>query len=414
MPKKNSAKKEIFIISKIKKDKQNILNSDKNILPNQEKNMNDSEKKSNVYISKNSNSKKMSIDSDIQDSLQNSIVINEKEPKKLNIGNDSFYNIDNSFGDNVSTANSNIEIEKKKENNSLIMNKEYNEEPKKSESNHSIEMNKENEINFNNDPNNINEMEYIGEIFENLRIEEENNKYKIDPDYFKKQGEINRKMRIILIDWILEVSDKLKFTEETFFTTIYIIDAYLSKKFIKRKNFQLLGVSALFISIKLKEYYAGNIKDYVFITNYAYDEKDILSMEKDICRTLNFNFLVPTCLSFFQILSKKIGIDDDSNESKFGIFLIKNFLMSSNSFNYKYSTIASSACFLITKIFEIEKNINFGMSGDESTTFIEDCTKSIIKNMSEIFNCNMNISVKKYYYGLFNNNILKLLSMYNN
>ena len=116
-------------------------------------------------------------------------------------------------------------------------------------------------------------------------------------------------MRIILIDWLLEVNDKLKFKEETFYSAIYIIDAYLSKKFIQRKKFQLLGVTALYISTKLNEIFSGRVKDYVLITDNAYNEKDIIDMESDICKTLNFNFLIPNCLSFFQILSKKIGFD---------------------------------------------------------------------------------------------------------
>ena len=60
-------------------------------------------------------------------------------------------------------------------------------------------------------------------------------------------------MRKVLIDWLIEIHYKLKFKEETFYTTIYIIDAYLSQKRIERKNLQLLGITAIFISTKLYE-----------------------------------------------------------------------------------------------------------------------------------------------------------------
>ena len=136
-------------------------------------------------------------------------------------------------------------------------------------------------------------------------------------------------------------------------------------------------------------------------------------MESDICKTLNFNFLVPNCLSFFQIFSKKIGFDKNSEESQFGKFIIQNFLMNSKSFNYNYSLISIATCNLIIKLFEKDKNINFDLFCRDSLPFIEDCSKSIYEGISEILNTNMNLSVKKYYYGKLNENIQKLISLYN-
>ena len=80
------------------------------------------------------------------------------------------------------------------------------------------------------EPETNNEDEYLDEILENLKGEEINNKYKINQNYFNFQNEINNKMRIVLINWLIEVHTKLNFKEETFYTTIYIIDAYLSQK----------------------------------------------------------------------------------------------------------------------------------------------------------------------------------------
>ena len=136
-------------------------------------------------------------------------------------------------------------------------------------------------------------------------------------------------------------------------------------------------------------------------------------MESDICKTLNFNFLVPNCLSFFQIFSKKIGFDKNSEESQFGKFIIQNFLMNSKSFNYNYSLISIATCNLIIKLFEKDKSINFDLFCRDSLPFIEDCSKSICEGIGEILNTNMNLSVKKYYYGKFNENIQKLISLYN-
>lgn len=416
MPRKKTFRKRIFMISKNKKNNYNIQNLNQNIAPTQKKITSYCLNKSNEFISKNEKNKEMEIDSDLNESSKNSIIMNDdNEIKKMKIGNDSFnaFNNTDSFLENYSTANSNIENERKKKSNSFKIKMEYCEKPKISETNDSIEMSKEKDLELELDSNHVNEEEYMEEILDNFYTEEENNRFKINPNYFKLQTEINSKMRIILIDWLFEVNNKLKFREETFYTTIYIIDAYLSKKFIQRKKFQLLGVTALYIATKLNEIFSGSVKDYVFMTDRAYNEIDIISMESDICKTLNFNFLVPHCLSFFQIFSKKIGFDKDSEEYQFGIFIIQNFLMNSKSFNYNYSIISIASCNLIVKLFEKDKNINFDLFYRDSLSFIEDCSKNICDAINETLNSNMNLSVKKYYYGKYSENIKKLISLYN-
>ena len=413
MPKKKTTRKNIFIISKYKRNNYNILNLNKNIPPNSKKFSNYSTNKSNGFIFKNDKSKGMEIESDLNEPSRNSIIMkDDNDIKKMIIGNDSFYNNDSSYLDNYSTGNSNIENAKKNKNNSLEINIDYNVKPKNIEINNSIEMSKEKANESELDLDFVNGEEYIEEILDNLYKEEKINEFKINPDYFKFQVEINNKMRIILIDWLFEVYKKLKFGEETFYTTIYIIDAYLSKKFIQRKNFQLLGVTALFIATKLNEISSGKVKEYAFITDNAYNEKDILTMETDICKNLNFNFLVPTCLSFYQIFAKKLAIDKDLEKFQFGNFLIQNFLMNSKSLKYNYSTISIASCYLVEKIFEKEKNFDFCLFCKDSFHFIEECSRSIYEAINELIDLNINLSVKKYYYGSNINNIEKLISLY--
>ena len=157
-------------------------------------------------------------------------------------------------------------------------------------------------------------------------------------------------MRKVLIDWLIEIHYKLKFKEETFYTTIYIIDAYLSQKRIERKNLQLLGITAFFISSKLYEINSGNVEDYSNITAKTYNKEEIINMESDISKTLNFNFLIPTPILFYEILAKKMNLENDSYEYKFGEFLIQSYIMDSESFKYNYSIISYSSLFLVLNI----------------------------------------------------------------
>ena len=53
------------------------------------------------------------------------------------------------------------------------------------------------------------------------------------------QTDINDKMRAILIDWLVEVHLKFKLMPETLFLTHNLIDRFLSKKVVTRKNLQV-------------------------------------------------------------------------------------------------------------------------------------------------------------------------------
>lgn len=75
----------------------------------------------------------------------------------------------------------------------------------------------------------------------------------------KEQKDINEKMRIILIDWLIEVHLKFKLLPETLFLTINFIDRYLQKNQTPRDKLQLIAVSSLLIACKYEEIYPRNI-----------------------------------------------------------------------------------------------------------------------------------------------------------
>lgn len=138
-------------------------------------------------------------------------------------------------------------------------------------------------------------------------------------------------------------------------------------------------------------------------------------MEEDICKVLKFNFIIPNCLSFFQIISNKIGIDKDLNKYNFGKFIIQCFLMSSKSLIYNYSTISASTCYLIMKLFDNDKYLNlidFSLYCVDKYNLIEECYKNIWNAFKEILGSCLNISVKKFYSDNFDDNITKYISVY--
>ena len=341
-------------------------------------------------------------------------IIHEDEFEKNKSNNYSLNNIDNSYGEIYSTANSNSESYKIKIKQNLIKEKiEYAiiGKPKYVQEMETIKQNeKDNVCNFQNVD------EYIDDILENL-IKEEKNIININPNYFEYQKEINQSMRSILIDWLIDVHNKLNFKEETLYITIYIIDSYLSKKSIERKRFQLLGTTALLIATKLNEIYCRRIIDYVLLTDNAYTKDDIKRMEEEIVKTLNFNFLIPSPLSFFEIIIKILGISEDKDLYNLGEFLLQTFLIDFRSLYYSYSIIAYAICYIIMKLYKMKNNqfcfddiifflVNKNMY--ENKVNIIECADVVFGVLKEIVNSNLKSTIKKYSSHNFDDIIVKI------
>lgn len=84
------------------------------------------------------------------------------------------------------------------------------------------------------------------------------------------QEEINVKMRRILVDWLTDVHMKFKLVPETLFITINMVDRYTQLKQIKRRDYQLIGVTCMMIASKYEDIYPPFIKDFIYVTDQAY------------------------------------------------------------------------------------------------------------------------------------------------
>ena len=264
-------------------------------------------------------------------------------------------------------------------------------------------------------------VEYIDDILINILKEERDLKLKIDPLYFQFQTDINSKMRAILIDWLIDVHLKFNFRQETLYITINIIDRYLSVKRIERCNFQLLGVTALFIACKQNEISFRKLNEYVYITDNAYSEEDIKKMENKVLDTLNFDLLFPSSLTFYEILSYKLNIYEDKKKFNFGEFLMESFYLDENCLKYSASTIACAVGYIVMKYFKMENykecynsdkfNIKpikefidkFSKSNNYPIYVIKECAKDICYFMNNLSKGNLKSTIRKYSIEKFEN-----------
>lgn len=78
------------------------------------------------------------------------------------------------------------------------------------------------------------------------------NEYNPDPHYFeRRQKHIGKSMRIVLMDWMMEVSNEFTLKRETFHYAVNYVDRYLSVvSDVERQELQLVGLAAMHIASK--------------------------------------------------------------------------------------------------------------------------------------------------------------------
>lgn len=217
--------------------------------------------------------------------------------------------------------------------------------------------------------------EYADQVLDHMHNSED--KFLPNYGYMRSQSDVNEKMRAILIDWLIEVHFKFKLLPETLFISVNLIDRYLEAKEIERQRLQLLGVTAMWIACKYEEIYAPEIKDFVYITDNAYDQKDILDLEYEVLRTLEFNVTTPSTYRFLQRYAKIMGADDRAFHLAW--YLIELPLIEYKMLKYKPSLISSAALFVAFKILKKEVRWNERMKSitNYSENGIRPCAKDL-------------------------------------
>ena len=219
-------------------------------------------------------------------------------------------------------------------------------------------------------------------------------KKRINPNYMLNQNDINEKMRMILIDWLIEVHLKFKLLPETLFLTINFIDRYLQNNQTKRDKLQLIAVSSLLIACKYEEIYPPEISSFVYITDNAYKKEDILNYEIKILEDLEYDLTYPTIHRYLEIVSIKLGLSYDKTFYNKMMCLSELCLSKLIFYNFTYlELVLACALFLFEKNFFMTQSVikNFNLREDyQKLEKINNCIFEI-KKLLEFMNENKNI-----------------------
>lgn len=139
------------------------------------------------------------------------------------------------------------------------------------------------------------------------------------------QPELTPKMRSILMDWIIELSEHFHFSPRTLHLAITLIDKVLSCGplspdeedseenvwdvddgsqsktncfLIARDSFQLLGATCTWLACKMEEQKPPDIADIAYVSDNIYAIEQIKRMERRVCKALNFALIHQTPFSY--------------------------------------------------------------------------------------------------------------------
>ncbi|GET91676.1 cyc2-like cyclin, putative [Leishmania tarentolae] len=192
--------------------------------------------------------------------------------------------------------------------------------------------------------------------------------YYASPQYLQHQPEINEKMRMILVDWLIDVHLKFKLHAETMYLAVNLIDRYLScannkvdrNTFVPRARLQLVGVCAMLLAAKYEEIWPPEVKECVHISANTYTREEIIQMERSICTALSFRLTVPTPFPFasraWTVLEGDdflgIGTDEEQRRHYFALvrhatsFFMEHALLDYKCLQFTPSQIAHASVFL--------------------------------------------------------------------
>ncbi|KAJ1298231.1 hypothetical protein BS78_01G437900 [Paspalum vaginatum] len=193
---------------------------------------------------------------------------------------------------------------------------------------------------------------YLGDIDRYLRSLEVEPLRRPSPEYFQKiQKFVSPKMRAVLVDWLVEVAEEFKLRAETLHLAISYVDRFLTVNVVTRDKLQLLGVTAMLVAAKYEEIESSKMKvnKYTDITDNTYTKQQVVKMEADLLKSLNFEIGGPTVTTFLRrFIALCRGGNRTSSEKLESLcsYLAELSLLDYDCISYLPSAVAAACLFV--------------------------------------------------------------------
>jgi len=107
--------------------------------------------------------------------------------------------------------------------------------------------------------------------------------------------------RTQLLRWIYEVCMDFKYSSFTYVTAAMVIDEYTEKITFAISEYQLIGISCVFIAAKIEERYRMTVSEYAHVTDKSCTESEILKKELEILEAINYKMPPKLPQAYFDV-----------------------------------------------------------------------------------------------------------------
>lgn len=240
------------------------------------------------------------------------------------------------------------------------------------------------------------EAHYAYDVFQYYK--EKELKYLV-PNYMHQQIHISKSMRAVLVDWMVEVQESFELNHETLYLAVKMVDHYLSKKVIVKDKFQLLGGTCLLMAAKYDERIPPSIEDFLYICDDAYGRRDIILMEMEVFKRLNYFLGFPLSYRFLRRYARCSKLSMET--LTLSRYILETSLMEYDLVHERDSKIAAGSLLLALKMrdqtWSPELTYYSGYQESELT--------SLMYRLNEMISCSVKSSTKtiknKYSHPIF-------------
>ncbi|XP_028169017.1 G2/mitotic-specific cyclin-B3 isoform X2 [Ostrinia furnacalis] len=193
---------------------------------------------------------------------------------------------------------------------------------------------------------------YAMDIFNYLKSRER--LFPID-DYLQRMNGITSWMRALLVDWMVEVQESFELNHETLYLAVKLVDLFLARSSqrpqrpqLSKEELQLLGASALFIASKFDERIPPLVDDFLYICDGAYTLSQLLKMEMNILRVIDFDLGVPLSYRFLRRYARCARVSMPT--LTLARFVLEQCLLDYSLVSHSDSKMAAAALYLALRM----------------------------------------------------------------
>ncbi|KDO23251.1 hypothetical protein SPRG_20992 [Saprolegnia parasitica CBS 223.65] len=133
------------------------------------------------------------------------------------------------------------------------------------------------------------ETDLLAREIDHFHRKDEDDKHRLLTDFIKEaKTDLSARMRMILIDWLVEVGEEYKVSSKALHLAICLVDRCLASMTLHRSELQLMGCACMILASKYEDVHAPSVEDLVYISDHTYTGDRMLEMESMVLDALEF------------------------------------------------------------------------------------------------------------------------------